>query len=299
MDSDIKKLSRNDACWCGSGKKYKHCHLNADQKQVGSFRRTADHRKVHPTNKAIPIKTPDQLAGIRRACALVKNTFEMLEDRIKAGITTNQIEKWVIDFTLEHGAVSGTMGYRGFPKSICTSINSVICHGIPDDRPLQNGDIVNVDITSVLRGFYGDASRMYLIGEVNGLARQLVEDTKKCLEIGIEQVRPFNTIGDIGFVIQKYAEDRGYSVVRDYAGHGVGLAFHEEPSVNHYAEQRKTGPIMVPGMTFTIEPMINAGKPECRVLEDNWTAVTADGSLSAQWEHTVLVTDNGVEILTA
>ncbi len=293
------KLSRNDPCWCGSGNKYKHCHLKIDrQKKGGSlFQRPVFKPLRHPTSPGIIIKTEEQIEAIRKSCQVVKKSFEILEGRIKAGITTNQINDWVHEFLLDHGAFPAPLNYENFPKSICTSVNDVICHGIPDNRELRDGDILNIDITSVLKRHYGDCSRMYLIGEVSPAAKRLVEVTRECLDIGIDQVKPFNTIGDIGYAIERHAHRYGYSVVRNYAGHGTGLKFHEEPVVNHFG-RRKTGPVMVPNMIFTIEPMINIGKYKCKVLDDGWTAMTVDGSLSAQWEHTVLVTESGVEILT-
>ncbi len=294
----MKKLSRNDPCWCGSGAKYKSCHLRADRKKSGLFRRLRGGRLTHPTTPGIVIKTEEQVEGIRESCQLVKQTFEMLEGRVIEGAATNDIDRWVHEFTLDHGGFPGTLNYNGYPKSACVSINDVICHGIPDETVLRRGDIVNVDITTVLKGYYGDSSRMYAIGDISPEAAKLIDVSKECLDLGIAQVKQLNTIGDIGHAIQQYAEKRGYSVVRDYAGHGVGLKFHEEPSVNHFGK-RKSGSVMVPNMIFTIEPMINIGGYKCKVLDDNWTAVTEDGSLSAQWEHTVRVTENGVEIMTA
>lgn len=283
------KLSRNDPCWCGSGRKYKSCHLVQD-------RMTKDPSR-HPTSTKIIIKSEEQIAGIRRSCQLVKQTLDMLTQRIEAGITTQQLDDWAHEFILDHGARPAPLNYKKFPKSICTSLNEVICHGIPDQTVLKDGDILNVDVTTILDGFYGDSSRMFMIGEPSPAARKLVEVTRECLYIGIQQVRPMNTVGDIGAAIQAYAEGHNFSVVRDYAGHGVGLKFHEDPPINHYG-QRGSGPALMPNMVFTIEPMINLGAADCRVLADKWTAVTVDGSLSAQWEHTVRVTQEGVEILT-
>ena len=195
------------------------------------------------------------------------------------------------------GARAATLGYKGYPKSCCVSINEVICHGIPGERVLARGDVVNVDVTSVLDGYYGDASNMYLVGEVSEEARKLVDVTRECLWRGIEVVRPGARVGDIGHAIQTHAEGHGYSVVRDFVGHGVGLRFHEPPQVPHFGDPG-TGPELRPGMVFTIEPMINAGGAEGEILDDGWTAVTRDRSLSAQWEHTVAVTEDGVEVLT-
>ncbi|MDH5752152.1 MAG: type I methionyl aminopeptidase, partial [Deltaproteobacteria bacterium] len=198
----------------------------------------------------------------------------------------------------QHGAVPAPLNYKGFPKSVCTSVNEVVCHGIPGDRVLKDGDIINIDVTPILNGYYGDTSRMYLVGDVSAEARKLVDVTRECLQLGIDQVRPGGFIGDIGHAIQQHAESHGYSVVRDFVGHGTGVRFHEDPQVPHFG-RKGTGPQIFAGMVFTIEPMINKGGWRIRVLKDDWTAVTQDGTLSAQWEHTILVTDNGVEILTA
>lgn len=289
----MEKLSRNDPCWCGSGKKYKHCHLKSDTLGVG-----APTRMEHPQRPDIIIKTPAQLAGIRRSCQLTRDILDAITPRIEPGITTEAINQWVHELTLAAGAIPAPLNYRGFPKSVCTSINEVICHGIPGERVLVEGDILNVDVTCILDGYYGDASRMFLIGAVRPEARRLVEVTRECLELGIAQVRPGNTTGDIGHAIQQHAERHGYSVVRMFVGHGVGVQFHEPPDIPHFGRPH-TGVKLVPGMTFTIEPMINIGGYEVVILDDGWTALTADGSLSAQWEHTVLVTESGVEVLTA
>lgn len=287
------KLSRNDPCWCGSGKKYKHCHFKSDMLGL-----TAPGSAGHPQRPDIIIKTPEQIEGIRRSCQLTRRILDEITPRIAPGITTDDINRWVHELTVAAGAIPAPLHYRGFPKSVCTSLNEVICHGIPGDRLLVEGDILNVDVTSILDGYYGDASRMFLIGEVAPEARRLVEVTRECLELGIAQVRPGNTTGDIGHVIQQHAESQGYSVVRMFVGHGVGVHFHEPPDIAHYGHPH-TGVSLVPGMIFTIEPMINIGTYEVVILDDGWTALTADGSLSAQWEHTVLVTADGVEVLTA
>jgi len=289
----VRKLSRNDLCWCGSGKKYKHCHMREDLATLHARRGAALRER-----REIIIKSEAQIEGIRRACHLTRDILDALTDRIKPGITTEQIDAWVHEMTVAAGATPAPLNYRGYPKSVCTSINEVICHGIPSsDRVLQEGDILNVDVTSILDGYYGDSSRMFLIGEVSEDARKLVEVTREAMFLGIAQVRPGNTIGDIGHAIQEYTEARGYSVVRSFVGHGTGVRFHEPPDVPHYGVSG-TGVTLVPNMVFTIEPMINIGTWEARVLEDGWTTVTLDGSLSAQWEHTVRVTEDGVEILT-
>jgi methionyl aminopeptidase len=285
----VRPPGRNDPCWCGSGKKYKKCHLGADRAAAGRQRRPGG---------AVQLKTAEQIEGIRRASRLTREILDLVRGRIEPGVTTGEIDRWVAERIAERGAVAATLGYRGYPKSSCTSVNEVVCHGIPGDRELAAGDIVNVDVTSILDGFYGDASDMYLIGEVSEPARRLVEVTRECLEKGVAQVRPGGFVGDVGAAIQRRAEAAGYSVVRMFGGHGIGLAFHEEPFIPHFGRPG-TGPPLVPGMVFTIEPMINAGGHRVEVLGDGWTAVTADGSLSAQWEHTVAVTETGVDVLTA
>lgn len=284
----MKNISRNDPCPCGSGKKYKKCHLKMDQ---GNKRQPSRNRS------GIIIKTKEQIEGIRQSSRLTSQILDWLEDKIQPGITTNDIDTWVHKYTLDHEAYPAPLNYRGFPKSVCTSLNDVICHGIPDDTVLKDGDILNIDVTCILDGYFGDSNRMYLVGDVADDAKKLVQVSKECLDLGIRQVKPYNTIGDIGYVIQQHAEGQGFSVVRDFCGHGVGVEFHEDPQVPHYGD-RHTGPTLLPNMVFTIEPMINMGRYESRVLADKWTAKTVDGSLSSQWEHTLLVTDIGVEILT-
>jgi len=284
-------LSRNDICWCGSGKKYKKCHMEQD-----IFISNIEKKVGYKIPRDI-MKTEEQIDGIRKSCQLTHEILDMVGERIKVGVTTNEINTWVHEYTVEHNAYPAPLGYGGFPKSVCTSINDVICHGIPDDTVLKNGDIVNVDVTCILDGYYGDANRMFIMGEASKEAIDLVRVSKECLDLGIEQVKPYNTLGDIGNAIQQHAESLGYSVVYDYGGHGVGLEFHEDPFVPHIGKKGE-GMILLPNMTFTIEPMINIGSPEANVLEDDWTAVTIDGSLSSQWEHTIRVTDTGYEILT-
>jgi methionyl aminopeptidase len=222
----------------------------------------------------------------------------MLQEHIVPGVSTLFINDLVHEFTLSHGAIPAPLNYRGFPKSICTSLNSVVCHGIPSkDDILKDGDILNVDITSILNGFYADSNRMFIVGNASAAATKLVTVTKECLEVGIAQVKPYYPLNEIGNKIDEYAQSHGYSVVRDLCGHGIGLQFHEEPEVVHYSQKEK-GLIMLPGMTFTIEPMINEGGWKVKTLKDGWTVVTADAKLSAQWEHTVLVTESGCEIIT-
>lgn len=287
----MKSLSRNDLCWCGSGKKYKKCHMEMEH------RLEELKKKGYPVPGRKQMKTEAQIDGIRKSGQLTREILDMLTEFIKPGIATREIDRRVYDYTIKAGAQPASLNYKGFPASVCTSLNNVICHGIPGERILQDGDILNVDVTSILNGYYGDASRMFILGDADEPARRLVGVAEECLYLGIEQVKPFNRIGDIAFVIEQHANQHGFSVVRDFGGHGVGLEFHEEPFVHHYGS-RDSGMVLVPNMVFTVEPMINAGSYKCRVLEDGWTTVTVDDSLSAQWEHTVRVTENGVEILT-
>ncbi len=247
---------------------------------------------------SIIIKTPEDIEKMRVAGRLAAEVLDYLAPHVVPGITTGELDRLAHDYMVNvQGTIPATLGYHGFPKSICTSINHQICHGIPGAKVLKKGDIVNIDVTVIKDGYFGDTSRMYMIGDVSILARRLINITRECLHIGIEAVGPGVDLGTIGHVIQKHAESNGFSVVREYCGHGIGKAFHEEPQVLHYGQPGE-GPVLEPGMTFTIEPMINAGKRQVKLLNDGWTVVTKDHSLSAQWEHTLLVTDTGVEILT-
>ena len=235
---------------------------------------------------------------MRVAGRLAAEVLDMIEPHVRAGITTDELNAVCHEYiVVEQQAIPAPLNYRGFPKSICTSVNHVICHGIPSDRKLKNGDIINIDVTVIKDGFHGDTSRMYFVGEPSIRARRLVQICRECLDIGIGLVRPGARLGDIGHAIQKHAEGNGFSVVREYCGHGIGRTFHEEPQVLHYGSP-DTGMELKPGMTFTIEPMLNAGRKETKLLPDQWTVVTRDRSLSAQWEHTILVTGDGHEILT-
>ena len=245
------------------------------------------------------IKTPKQIEGIRRSGVVNTGVLDLVAQEIHEGMSTAAIDKLVFEYTTDHGAIPAPLNYEGFPKSVCTSINEVVCHGIPSEKEiLRDGDIINVDVSTILDGYYSDASRMFMIGNVSPAKRKLVEVTKECLEIGMKAARPFGFVGDIGNAIQHHAEKNGFSVVRDLCGHGVGLEFHEEPEVCHFG-RKGTGMLLVPGMVFTIEPMINMGTWHVFIdEEDGWTVVTEDERPSAQWEHTFLMTDNGLEILT-
>lgn len=287
------KIGRNDPCWCGSGKKYKSCHAAFDDK-LAAYKLK---RVPVPSHKLI--KTPEQLEGIRKAGKLNTEILDMVAENIKAGMSTDDINTLVHNYTVEHGGIPAPLGYQGFPKSVCTSVNDAICHGIPDkNQILQDGDIINVDVTTILDGYYADASRMFLIGNVSDEAKKLVEVTKESVDLALKEVKPWGRLGDIGAVISEYVHQHGYTVLRDIGGHGVGNDFHEDPYVCHIGK-RGTGMLLVPGMVFTIEPMVNEGAEDFFVDEENeWTVYTEDGSLSAQWEYTVAVTEDGVEIIT-
>ncbi len=247
---------------------------------------------------AVTIKTGDEIEKMRTAGLLAASVLDLVEGHIQPGVTTEELDRVCHDYIVnELQAVPAPLNYRGFPKSICTSVNHVVCHGIPGDKRLKNGDIVNVDITVIKDGYHGDTSRMFFVNQVSILAERLCRISRECMFKGIELVRPGTRLGDIGHSIQQYAEAHNFSVVREYCGHGIGRTFHEDPQILHYGTAN-TGLELQSGMTFTIEPMINAGAKETRLLADNWTVVTRDHSLSAQWEHTILVTDGGHEILT-
>ena len=246
---------------------------------------------------AIKLYGADAFEGMRRACQLTANCLDELVDLVKPGVTTNAIDRFVLQYGMDHGALPATLNYRGYTKSVCTSINHVVCHGIPDDKPLRDGDIVNIDVTFWLDGYHGDSSRMYPVGQIKRAAERLLEVTHECLMRGIAAVRPGARTGAIGQAIQTYAEAERCSVVRDFCGHGVGRLFHDTPNILHYGHANE-GPEIREGMIFTIEPMINIGRPHVKVLADGWTAVTRDRSLTAQYEHTVGVTATGCEIFT-
>jgi methionyl aminopeptidase len=246
---------------------------------------------------AIRLYGPDAFEGMRRACQLTARCLDEIWPLIKPGVTTNEIDRFVFEFGMKNDALPATLNYRGYRKSSCTSINHVVCHGIPDDKPLREGEIVNIDVTFILDGWHGDSSRMYPVGEVKRAAERLMEVTHECLMRGVRAVRPGARTGAIGHAIQSFAEAERCSVVRDFCGHGVGRLFHDAPNILHYG-QANEGPELKEGMIFTIEPMINLGRPHVKVLSDGWTAVTRDRSLSAQYEHTVGVTADGCEIFT-
>ncbi|WP_160212836.1 type I methionyl aminopeptidase [Adlercreutzia aquisgranensis] len=284
---------RNDECWCGSGKKYKKCHLAEDDRL----------QALYEAGFEVParglLKTAEDVEGIKRSAAINVGVLDMVGQRIGPGVTTEEIDRWIYDYTIEHGAVPADLDYEGYPKSVCTSINEVVCHGIPSpDDVLKEGDIVNVDCSTILDGYFSDSSRMFCIGEVSPERRRLVEETKRAMEAGLAAVKPWGLLGDVGAAVNEYAKAQGYTVVREFGGHGIGLEFHEDPFVSHVSEPG-TGMVLAPGMVFTIEPMVNAGGCEIDMSDPNgWTVRTADGSDTAQWEIQVLVTEDGAEVLS-
>ena len=284
---------RNDVCWCGSGKKYKKCHMDFDRR-LHEYELSGAEVPSHSL-----LKTPEQLAGIRESAKINIAVLDYVAQHIRAGITTEEIDKWVYEQTVLRGGIPAPLNYEGYPKSVCTSINEVVCHGIPSpDRVLKEGDIVNVDCSTVLNGYFSDSSRMFCIGEVSPEKKRLVEVAKQSLEVGLSAVKPWSFLGDMGDAINQFIMQNGYSVVRDIGGHGIGLEFHEDPWVS-YVSKPGTEMLMVPGLVFTIEPMINMGSCEVWQDEDDgWTVYTEDGLPSAQWEIQVAVTDDGYEILS-
>lgn len=289
----MRILSRNDKCWCKSGMKYKQCHAEFDDK-IKHFKRQG----FEVPSRDI-IKNNEQIEGIRKAGVLNNRILDLVAENIKIGMNTEEINTLVHDFTIKNGAIPAPLNYHGFPKSTCTSINDVVCHGIPSaDDVIKDGDIINVDVTTILDGYYADASRMFLMGDVSEENKKLVAVTKEALDLGLRAVKPWGFLGDVGAVISEHAEKKhGYHIVHEIGGHGVGIDFHEDPYVCHVGT-RGTGMLLVPGMIFTIEPMINIGTRHFFTDKENgWTIRTKDGSMSAQWEYTILVTETGAEIL--
>ena len=268
------------------------CHESQDEKMA----RLENQGYLVPSRKLL--KTPEQIEGIRKSSEINVKVLDYVQEHIKAGITTEEIDRWVYQITTEVGGIPAPLNYDGFPKSVCTSINNEVCHGIPSENVvLQDGDIINVDVSTIYNGYFSDSSRMFCIGNVSPENRKLVDVVKECVELGLKQVKPWGFLGDIGAAILEHAEENGYSVVEEIGGHGIGLAFHEDPWVG-YVTEKGTGMVLVPGMVFTIEPMINAGENEIYQDEENgWTIYTEDDSMSAQWEIMVLVTETGYEVL--
>jgi methionyl aminopeptidase len=312
----------NDKCWCGSGDKYKKCHKEADTIFLRDERKRLEATRVRPGElsafREVPpgikrpeyamtgtpgpgsgrnVRTPEELLRMRRACTAAARVLDLTSKEIRPGITTDALDAFAHEATIAMGGYPSPLNYRGFPKSICTSVNEVICHGIPDSRPLVEGDIVNLDVTVYLDGMHGDTNATFCVGQVDPASKKLIEVTRECMLKGIEAVKPGRPISDIGRAIEQHADQHGYGVVRSYCGHGIGEIFHTTLQVPHYYDARMRT-VMEPGMTFTIEPMITEGTWEDRLWDDGWTVVTADLRRSAQFEHTILVNEKGSEILT-
>ena len=287
------KIGRNDPCWCKSGKKYKQCHMAMDEK----IQRIQEEGHIVPSHSII--KNHDQIAGIRQSAKINIAVLDAVGEQIKAGMTTQQIDDIVYDLTTKMGGIPAPLNYQGFPKSVCTSINDQVCHGIPDDKVvLKDGDIINVDCSTIFNSYFSDSSRMFCIGTVSKEKRRLVDVARECVELGLQEVKPWGFLGDMGQAVHDHAYENGYSIVREIGGHGVGLEFHEDPWVGYHSK-RGEEMLLVPGMMFTIEPMVNMGKEDIFIDEANgWTAYTEDGKPSAQWEYMVLVTEDGAELIS-
>jgi methionyl aminopeptidase len=298
-----QKLGRNDACWCDSGKKYKKCHMRADESQAGGTEVPAapppPKRRGRKTRNRRLVLDEAGREGMRKAGKFNAMALDFLRDYVKPGAVLEELDRLVREYTYDHGAIPACLGYKGYPKTICSSVNEVVCHGIPDGYVLQEGDIVNLDLTSIVDGYHGDQSETFLVGEVSDDARRLVQCTFDCLYAAIDAIKPFSQVVEIGQAIVPLAHAQGFSVVEAFQGHGIGKVFHQEPGVPHYPDHHAGRFVLEPGICFTIEPMINLGKKGCVIdAEDGWTARTVDGKLSAQFEHTLLMTETGVEILT-
>lgn len=288
----FRRIGKGDPCWCGSGKRYMECHMAFDQR-VNRARFSGHEVPSHRI-----IKNQKQIEGIRESAKLNVAVLDYVAERIREGVTTQEIDSWVYQYTTEHGGIPAPLNYKGFPKSVCTSVNSQVCHGIPSaDTVLREGDIVNVDVSTIRNGFFSDSSRMFLIGKVDPEKEKLVRVTKEAVEKGLEMVRPWGYLGDMGQAVHDHVKKHGYTVVQEVGGHGVGLKFHEDPFVS-YVTKRGTEMLMAPGMIFTIEPMVNMGTDGVYVDDSNgWTIYTEDGKPSAQWEIMVLVTEDGHEVM--
>jgi methionyl aminopeptidase len=304
------KPKANDTCWCGSGRKYKRCHRNSEGRvlpgvvsPMRSVPESIDRPPYADTGDVEPwdeprVKSPEIIERMRVAGTVAAEVLALAGHMVAPGVTTEEIDIFVHDQFVERGAYPSTINYHGYPKACCTSVNEVICHGIPDSRPLEDGDICNIDVTGFIGGVHGDTNATFFVGNVDAESRQLVEVTETCMWLGIEAVKPGRPISDIGRAIEDHAKRYRYGVVRAFVGHGIGEQFHTDIQILHYYDSR-ANVIMRPGMTFTIEPMITLGTSNYKIWDDEWTAVTSDGKRTAQFEHTILVTDDGYEVLTA
>lgn len=293
MYDELGDLGRNDECWCRSGRKYKKCHIDFDLRL----------QKLWDAGEELPsrtlLKTPEDIEGIKNSAKVNIGVLDYVQERIRPGISTAEIDTWVAEYTHKHDAICAPYQYEGFPCHVCTSINEVVCHGIPSEKIiLKEGDIVNVDCSTIKNGYFSDSSRMFEIGEVSQEKHELVQATKEALQIGLAAIKPWGHLGDIGAAINEFAKSKGYSVVREFGGHGIGLEFHEDPFVSHVAKAG-TGMILVPGLCFTIEPMINLGSARINMSDsDGWTVRTKDKKPSAQWEVQLVITEDGYELLS-
>ena len=285
-------MERNGLCWCGSGKRYKKCHMAIEEK----LKLHADRGEIVPNRKLL--KTPFQIEKIKESAALNTAVLDAVAAQIHIGMSTEEIDKIVYDVTTKNGGIPAPLHYQGFPKSVCTSLNNEICHGIPDENIiLQEGDIINVDVSTILNGYFSDASRMFKMGKISERAERIIKVTEECVELGLAAAKPWGHLGDIADAINTHAQANGYSVVEEIGGHGIGLQFHEDPFVS-YVTPKGSEMLLVPGMMFTIEPMINEGSPDFFIDEENdWTVYTIDDGLSAQIEYMVMITEDGVEVL--
>lgn len=291
-------IDRNDPCWCGSGKKYKKCHADFDQR-LSEMKFNSRKEQIRPPKKII--NNQSDIEGIKKSAVINGGALDLMDELIKPGVDTETLNQAMHDFIVQHGGIPACLNYEGFPKSTCISVNNVVCHGIPSpDTVLQEGDIVNVDVTTILNGYFSDASRMFIVGgKTTPEAQKLVDVTKECMELGIAAAKPWGWLGDVGAACAAHARANGFSVVTALGGHGVGKHFHQEPYVPHDAV-KGTGMLLVPGMTLTVEPMINEGTFEVNIDDkDGWTVRTNDGKLSAQWEKTILITETGTEVLAS
>ena len=288
----LKKVGRNDLCWCGSGIKYKKCHESFDEKLLWYKTQGC----IIPPRKII--KNPEQIIELRKSGKINIAVLDFISEQLHIGMSTEQIDLLIYEKTVALGGIPATLNFEGFPKSVCTSINDQVCHGIPsNDVLLKDGDIINIDVSTIYNGFFSDSSRMFCIGNVSPEKKKLVDVAKECIELGLAQIKPWEFLGDMGQAVHEHAMSNGYTVVQEIGGHGIGLQFHEEPWVS-YVSKKGTEMLLVPGMVFTIEPMVNMGTDEIFVDDnDGWTVYTADGMPSAQWEVMVLVTNNGYEVL--
>lgn len=286
-------MERNDVCWCGSGKKYKKCHMEIEEK----MKLHAEKGEIVPNRRIL--KTPFQIEKIKESAALNTAVLDAVAEQIHIGMSTEEINKIVHDVTTKNGGIPAPLNYQGFPKSVCTSLNNEVCHGIPDENIiLEEGDIINVDVSTILNGYFSDASRMFKMGKISERAERIIKVTEECVNLGLQAAKPWGHLGDIADAINTHAKANGYSVVEEIGGHGIGLQFHEDPFVS-YVTPKGSEMLLVPGMMFTIEPMINEGSPDFFIDEDNdWTVYTIDDGLSAQIEYMVLVKEDGIEVLT-